>query len=153
MPNSLRLKILADLRTQGDDNVGADSVSRPLSWSQVLEISKNGIEIGSHTASHPVLSMLSDEELTRELADSRRVLRESSGQKVEAIAYSHGQREDFDERVKKACATAGYRIAFSQLGGINYVNGCDCYEMRRMNPEPPDDRHIFAATLAMPEIF
>src|SRR5258707_2597018 len=42
-----------------------------LSWQQVEELALSGLEVGSHTCSHPRLPDLTSEEVRRELADSR----------------------------------------------------------------------------------
>jgi peptidoglycan/xylan/chitin deacetylase (PgdA/CDA1 family) len=65
---------------------------------------------GSHTMSHPRLSTLGDEDLIRELEESRTRLSSLMGQPVDTIAFPYG---DHDGRVVKACADAGYRHAFS----------------------------------------
>lgn len=82
----------------------------PLSWAQVDDLRLGGFEIGSHACSHRHLRRLSDAELARELHDSRRIIKEATGDEVRFLAYPHGA---FDERVKQATAAAGYAAAFA----------------------------------------
>lgn len=80
----------------------------PMDWDEVRALRDAGWEIGSHTNSHPKLSLVeSDEELTGELVDSRRRCAEELGS-CATIAYPYG---DYDQRVVAAAADAGYDAA------------------------------------------
>jgi peptidoglycan/xylan/chitin deacetylase (PgdA/CDA1 family) len=81
---------------------------RPLSWEQLGMLADAGWEIGSHTCSHPRLTSLSDEELGRELSDSRSTVAERLGRPCATLAYPYG---DHDERVLEATRMAGYGLA------------------------------------------
>jgi peptidoglycan/xylan/chitin deacetylase (PgdA/CDA1 family) len=76
------------------------------------------VTIGSHTVSHPFLTRLEDDELARELADSKRFLEDATGDAVDLFAYPTG---DYDRRTIAAVRDAGYRAAFVErsrgLGG------------------------------------
>ena len=84
---------------------------RPMTWSQIKEVAANGIEIGSHTCSHPRLSLATDDELVSEIAGSRRRLEDITGKSVTSFCYPFGQREDLDARARSAVAAAGYSHA------------------------------------------
>lgn len=81
-----------------------------MSWSQLRELADGGWEIGSHTCSHPRLSRLETGEIASELEDSRRICEEQAGRPCRSIAYPYS---DYDERVVRAAAEAGYRFAVS----------------------------------------
>lgn len=66
------------------------------------------VTIGSHTVSHRNLSCCREEELDRELRDSRRTLEEWTGRTVRCISYPYGI---FDERATRAARAAGYTLA------------------------------------------
>ena len=80
---------------------------RPLRWHDLEELLEAGWEIGSHTVTHPRLPDLDDDELARELVESRRTIEKRLGA-CETIAYPYGLA---DERVAAAAAAAGYRAA------------------------------------------
>lgn len=82
----------------------------PMSWRQLRELAAAGWEVGSHTCSHPRLSQLDDGAIAAELEDSRRICEEESGRPCHSIAYPYS---DYDERVVRAAAAAGYRFAVS----------------------------------------
>jgi glycosyltransferase involved in cell wall biosynthesis/peptidoglycan/xylan/chitin deacetylase (PgdA/CDA1 family) len=76
-----------------------------LSWNGIRELAASGWEIGSHSHSHPRLTLLPDAELGRELSESRRILTAELGEPCRAIAYPYGAT---DARVAAAAADAGY---------------------------------------------
>jgi peptidoglycan/xylan/chitin deacetylase (PgdA/CDA1 family) len=83
---------------------------RALSWSQVRELDAAGVEIGSHSFSHPWLTRLSDGELEREVVYSRRLLEDKLGKAVTSFAYPYG---NYDARVMDAVRKSGYQCAFT----------------------------------------
>lgn len=73
---------------------------------QLKEVQAMGFTVGSHTLSHPRLATLdSAASITRELADSRKVLQDVLGSPVEHFCYPYGSH---DLRAVEAAAAAGY---------------------------------------------
>ncbi len=56
----------------------------------VREVSERGMEIGSHSVTHPRLSGLDSETLLREVGDSRQMLSEIVNAPVEGFSYPYG---------------------------------------------------------------
>jgi peptidoglycan/xylan/chitin deacetylase (PgdA/CDA1 family) len=79
----------------------------PLSWEDVRTLAGSGWEIGSHTCSHPHLTTLEDDALSRELRDSRARIGVELGPDPGSIAYPYG---DVDARVVAAARAAGYTL-------------------------------------------
>lgn len=88
-----------------------------LTWDQLRELDRNGLEIGSHTCSHPILTGLTDERLRQELEDSKAKLETELGRRVETFCYPNG---DQDERVRRAVRRAGYQCAVTCESGLNH---------------------------------
>jgi peptidoglycan/xylan/chitin deacetylase (PgdA/CDA1 family) len=77
-----------------------------------------GIEIASHSKSHPFLTRLSDEAVDSELRQSRRALEAMFGREVTSFVYPYG---DYDSRVRRLVAEAGYSVARSiSPGTVNF---------------------------------
>lgn len=87
-----------------------------LSPAQVGELAAYGVGIGSHTSTHPMLARVSDEQVRRELQDSRALLERVGGTTVDLLVYPAG---DFDARTEEAAAKAGYAASFTTIPGIN----------------------------------
>ncbi len=79
-----------------------------MNWEELRSLVALGWEIGSHTCSHPMLTRLDDDDLTRELAESRRECERRLGIRCHSLAYPYG---DTDARVIAATARAGYTAA------------------------------------------
>lgn len=87
-----------------------------------------GIELGSHTVTHPHLTRLGDAALADELERSRDVLGALVSRPLPVLAYPFG---DVDERVKRAARASGYAAALAVNTGPLDV-GADRYEIRRL---------------------
>ena len=88
-------------------------------WDEIRELRDRGVEIGSHTVNHPRLTQLGDEELRRELGESRERLEAELGRPCRFLAYPYG---DEDERVHQAAEDAGYEAAFALPGRERPLN-------------------------------
>jgi peptidoglycan/xylan/chitin deacetylase (PgdA/CDA1 family) len=80
---------------------------KPIDWDQVRSLAERGWEIGSHSHVHPHLTQLSEDELDREFAVSRKTIEEQLGTPCLTVAYPYG---DTDERVAAAASRAGYEL-------------------------------------------
>jgi peptidoglycan/xylan/chitin deacetylase (PgdA/CDA1 family) len=78
---------------------------RVLTWEQVGEMAASGIELGSHTCTHPELSAISTERCWDEVARSRRDLQEKTGRDVVSFSYPRG---DLNGAVIRMVEDAGY---------------------------------------------
>ncbi|MDR0609739.1 MAG: polysaccharide deacetylase family protein [Planctomycetaceae bacterium] len=84
-----------------------------LDWDELRLLHRQGIEIGAHTLSHPVLSSLHQTELERELRESKECLERELGVECDALAYPFGSVYDFSERVIETAQRIGFRLAFT----------------------------------------
>jgi peptidoglycan/xylan/chitin deacetylase (PgdA/CDA1 family) len=80
----------------------------------VRALHEAGMELGSHTLSHRDLRGLGDEELERELRESKLAIEGLTGEPCRLLAYPYGLH---DERVARAAGEAGYELAFGWLPG------------------------------------
>jgi peptidoglycan/xylan/chitin deacetylase (PgdA/CDA1 family) len=77
-------------------------------------LERHGVEIGSHTVSHPDLTALSDRQLRSELVESRRTLERALRHPVQWLAYPYGAH---DARVVEVARRAGYVLAVTTRHG------------------------------------
>ena len=104
-----------------------------MSWEEVSEMHRQGIEVGAHTVTHPILSRLPQEKVAREIIDSMRTIEERLRTQVTSFAYPVGRSMDFNPTTKALLKQAGYRCALTMIFGSNGV-GVDPYELRRVIP-------------------
>ena len=93
------------------------SAGLTLTWSDVRYLSKNGIEMGSHTASHPILTRVSLEEAKAELERSKIRIEAEIKSPVVSFAYPNGQGSDFNGEIVECVRRVGYQAAFTLLPG------------------------------------
>jgi peptidoglycan/xylan/chitin deacetylase (PgdA/CDA1 family) len=84
-----------------------------LSWNAIAELAARGLEVGSHTKTHPHLTALSDLELRTELRASREQVEDALELPCRFLAFPYGEH---DERVRAAARCAGYEAAFALPG-------------------------------------
>src|SRR3954470_14604929 len=84
-----------------------------LTWSEVNALAKSGVDIESHTYSHPFLTRAGS--LDDELNCSGDVLAAHTGQPVRFLAYPYG---DHDDDVIAATKNAGYEAAVTVTPGF-----------------------------------
>lgn len=100
---------------------------RTMSWGELRALdSEPGIDVESHTVSHPHLPARADAELEEELTASRRRLEEELDRPCRFLAYPYG---DCDDRVRAAAKAAGYEAAFGLPGD---PSGRDRFDLFRV---------------------
>jgi len=118
LPEAERQRALSDLPGALGVNVPGDAFAGLyLSWDQVREMSQNGMEFGSHTADHPILTHIPLAQVEQELVNSREKIEAEIGKPVIAFAYPNGGYADFSSEVTRRVAQAGYQVAFTLIGG------------------------------------
>lgn len=157
VPNQERLAVLDELESRYGEvyrELG-DSVSRasrPMTEQQLAEMARGGMQFGSHTVSHPILARLSDDELRSELIESRKRLREWTGQEISLLAYPNGGLSDFSDRVVATAREAGYRLAVAYVSGENQVGQMSPFSLRRIPVDLDVNRALFKLALGLPRL-
>jgi peptidoglycan/xylan/chitin deacetylase (PgdA/CDA1 family) len=96
------------------------AVMRSMTWQMAESLVEAGCEVGSHTLRHRHLPEIDDEALRQELFDSRRRIADRLG-RCDTLAYPFGE---WDGRVARATAAAGYSFAFSLPYGAQPAASC-----------------------------
>lgn len=105
------------------------SWARLLSVDEIVDLSRAGHSIGSHTNHHVLLPQCDDLQLTRELVESKAKLEGWLNKPVDHFCYPNG---DFDERTIHALRAAGYQSAVTTGFGLN-ASGGDLFRLRRFD--------------------
>ncbi len=93
-------------------------VEHYMSWDQILALDAAGMEIGSHSVSHPYLTRIKrDSLLRREILDSKRIIEAHLRKPVTVFAYPFGQ---YNDRVVRVVQEAGYVCARGTSAGITH---------------------------------
>lgn len=105
-----------------------------LSSDEVRRLHAAGIEIGGHTVTHPILSLLEDRMAYREIAENRERLTEITRTPVRVFAYPNGRpKQDYAPAHVTMVKECGYSCAVSTAVGVS-TRGTDLYQIPRFTP-------------------
>ncbi len=101
-----------------------DAAPIALTWNQILEMTRHGFRIGSHTIAHSDLTQPREGEsqtqyaarVEKELAGSKQVLDRKLSQSTWIMAYPYG---NYDQKVVASTRQAGYKMGMSVKRGGN----------------------------------
>jgi len=103
-----------------------------LGASELRALAAEGFEIGAHSMAHEPLSALTEEELDRDLTDSRTALVRVLGREPRALAYPFGSRGTWNAQVVTALRRHGFQCACTTVWGLN-DRATDPFELRRLD--------------------
>lgn len=98
-----------------------------LSSENITEMSRHGIEFGSHSLTHLLLNNASTEEISREANESKKQIEELVQKSCDVFAYPAGF---FTDEAKQTVSDAGYLAAFTTVYGD--ANDADLFELNRI---------------------
>lgn len=121
--------------TRLQELAGADlSQCLMLTPEMIAALMANGVDIGGHTVTHPILARIDDGSAQREIEDNKRDLERITGRPVRLFAYPNGKYgADFDDRHMAMVRAAGYRAAFSTAAGVA-TRRHDQFQLPRSRP-------------------
>jgi peptidoglycan/xylan/chitin deacetylase (PgdA/CDA1 family) len=122
--------------TQKLEHLVGDGLAHGLMLTQemLVNLSQQGIEIGGHTISHPILTSLEDESARYEIAVCKEQLEAITGKPVRLFAYPNGKAGlDFDERHVQMAKEAGFTAAFTTAVGAA-TSKHDLFQLPRSRP-------------------
>lgn len=125
-----------------------------MTWDEIDQLRRAGMEVHSHTRTHRVLQTVSDAELDSELAGARKDIEERLEERVRAVAYPVGRSVASWPAIRTAVTDSGYQIGFSNASGVSAVRGkFDPLNVKRIAVERGLSDSHFRAMLALPKTF
>lgn len=119
--------------------LGWPGIPRMLSWAQLSDIARAGIEIGAHSITHPELDQLTDERLYNELCDSKKQLEDKLGMEVPGLAYPFGYSTS---TVRQLAQRLGYAYAYG-VGNRITTQQEDLFDIPRLTVKRATSRNEF----------
>ena len=101
-----------------------------LTWSALKQLADEGVTLGAHTRTHPLLNRISEAVAEEEAVGSLEDLRQQVGSTLPIFAYPSG---GANPAVAARLREAGFRIAFTTARGINRMDDSDALLLRRIN--------------------
>jgi peptidoglycan/xylan/chitin deacetylase (PgdA/CDA1 family) len=95
-----------------------------LNWDQVREMHGAGMDIGSHTHTHRILTGLGIPEQKSELTMSKEILEAELGARITSVAYPVGSASAYTRATCGLAGQVGYRL------GFNFLRVRNCLPLR-----------------------
>jgi len=120
------------------DNLSNQVVGLPtqmmMTADQVKILYTQGMDIGGHTHSHPILTSIPLDECQVEIVKNKEILESVIGSSIELFAYPNGIRgKDYTEEHRTLIEEAGYQAALSTARGVA-VPGHSRWHLPRFTP-------------------
>jgi len=103
-----------------------------LSWEELRALAADGVEIGCHTYSHPILSRLSDRSsLEQEIRGARELMESRLQRPVMHFCYPNGREIDIGERSRACVRESGFTSSVTCTFGLNTLQA-DPWRLQRL---------------------
>lgn len=150
-------RYLDDLARALDVSWSADDERRVaddtlMTWDELREMRRRGMNVESHTATHRILQTLSDGELARELTTSKSTLEAELGEPICAIAYPSGRAVGQHTPIGRAVRAAGYDLGFSGSGVCRLGRSTDPLDLRRISVDLHVPESTYRAAVVLPPL-
>lgn len=123
-----------------------------MNWSQVEKMQQQGMTIGAHTVSHPILAHLDKPQQTHELATSKNIIEAHIKQQVTSFAYPVGGYNCYNDITKEILSELGFQQSFVYESGINLsLNENTRFEILRIPVEENKSFHRLQYAMAFPQ--
>jgi peptidoglycan/xylan/chitin deacetylase (PgdA/CDA1 family) len=119
--------------------VNRSNGSKVLTWPMIEEMSRGGMEIGSHTVNHYLLNERTAQQITEEMVNSKAELEKHVVQPVTALAYPGG---GYNPLVLSLAPKAGYGAAVGVKADVEQARA-DLFLLHRITIPYSDDLKAF----------
>ena len=104
---------------------------------QLQSLHAAGMEIGGHTARHPILAKLNEVEVRKEIAEGKEFLEATLGERIRLFAYPNGKPgADYLPEQASIVRDMGFEAALSTRWGAASLDS-DIYQLPRFTPWSP----------------
>ncbi len=120
-----------------------------LTWAEVRELHRHGIQFGSHTVTHPQLHELSPGKIQEEIVNSKRTIEEKLGSAVDSFAYPYAFPQTdagFKTMLRDTLSRAGYQNGVCTIVGRAKPTS-EAFFLERLPMNSCDDSALFEAKL------
>jgi peptidoglycan/xylan/chitin deacetylase (PgdA/CDA1 family) len=120
MKNPDRLSVLSSLPALLEAELPRSAPERfaALTWSELRALAADGLDVGAHTNTHPILSSIGGDFIPDEIAGSKSRIEAATGCGVKHFCYPNGKFPDVNETVIARTGEAGFETAVLAEPGL-----------------------------------
>lgn len=120
-----------DLVSRICDELGDGHPTPPvLGWSALRTLEREGVALGSHTRTHPMMDRIPLDDAREEIRGSIEDLKREVRAAAPVFAYPAGR---YGDGIARILAESGVELAFTTLPGVNEVRRSDRLRLRRVH--------------------
>jgi len=124
-----RLTSLSEQACEKGTSLELSNADGTLSWQEIVEMDEAGVQFGSHTQTHQILTRVQAETARQEVLESKAVLERALGKRCDAFSYPNG---NWSPETRRLLAEAGFKVAGTMDLGAWTVS-CDPLCIPRIN--------------------
>jgi peptidoglycan/xylan/chitin deacetylase (PgdA/CDA1 family) len=135
-------------RFVGGKTEWADSIEEVMNIDELKELEKSGlVDFGSHTVDHISLGSINEEEVRRQLIESRIQLKKIfHNNDIKIFSYPYGGFDDFSRDTTNALKQCGYKIGVTTVPSVMNSKK-KIYTLHRINLNEEDDEKEIRAKI------
>jgi len=146
VPSSTRKAAIAKLIDDYSVDIQSELVEEQLlTWQEIREMADGGMDFGSHTVDHSILTRMPLEEAQWQISKSKEKIEEEIGKEIFSFAYPNGTPKDYNLEISDYLRRRGFIAAFATRP-ILYSTGNDAMTIGRIGV--PDDENLFSALIS-----
>lgn len=115
-----------------------------LNWSELRELVREGVTLGAHTRTHPILTRMSLPKARIEIRGSQEDLHRKIGKVLPIFSYPNGA---YNETILRVMREEGFLLSVTGEDGFNNLESVDALRLRRINITPRTTLAIFRLRL------
>ena len=115
-----------------------------LSWEELRELVRQGVTLGAHTRTHPVLTRMPLARARMEIRGSQEDLHQQIGKISPIFCYPSGA---YNEAILRVMRDEGFLLSLTTQDGFNRLDLSDPLQLRRINLTPRTTPLIFRLRL------
>lgn len=116
-----------------------------LDWDELRKLAREGVTIGAHTRTHPIMTRLSPQQMREEIVGSREDITREIGDALPIFCYPSG---GFNKEIVEVLKTENFKLAVSTIRGHNDLSDTDPFYLRRTNITRRTTLPVFRLRLA-----
>ncbi len=141
MQENKKIRLISEIESQLQAKAGSlKSIS--LTWDQAREMCSSRIEIGSHTATHPILTKISLQEAKSDIIKSIKDIEKKTGTRPIAFAYPNGMQKDMSKELDELLKKLGFAFSISSVYGTEKIRK-NMFRLKRIGISSEDDIRTF----------
>jgi len=119
-----KIKLIDQIKNELSVSIADEPIKEfsSFTWENMYEMETFGIEFGSHTCTHPILSKINSQQKHFEIVESKIRIEEKLQREIVSFCYPNGQKGDYDKETIKFIKASGYKCATVACRGFNDIN-------------------------------